>query len=154
MIRTSRPGATARSESWTATLPDRPGTALRDVVAQAVLAVGGRRARSALTILGIALGIAMAAATVGISGSAAEAVSERFDALKATQVGVRYPLGQPRPTVDDAARLRALHGVVSAGLLCSMARESRVSGTKDGQSGTTLSVHAAETEALQALGAE
>ncbi|HEX6360728.1 ABC transporter permease [Actinophytocola sp.] len=134
-------------------MSDRPRTALLDVIGQALHAVRGRKARSALTVLGIALGIAMAAATVGISGSAAEAVSSRFDALEATQVGVRYPTGQPAPTLDDAARLRSLHGVLGAGLLCSRPGELRVAASRYA-TGVPLGVHAAETDALTALGAE
>lgn len=132
---------------------ERVGTALPDVLAQAWQAVLGRRARSALTVLGIALGIAMAAATVGISGSAAEAVSSRFDALEATQVGIRYPTGQPQPTLDDSARLRSLHGVRAAGVFCSRPNERRVSASRYAP-GVPLGVHAAETGALTALGAE
>jgi putative ABC transport system permease protein len=128
------------------------GTALPDVVAQALHAVRGRRARSALTVLGIALGIAMAAATVGISGSAAEAVSSKFDAVEATQVGVRYPAGRSHPTLEDSARMRSLSGVLDAGLLCSRPDQLRVSASRYTE-GVPLGMHAAETGALTALGA-
>ncbi|MFD7323750.1 ABC transporter permease [Streptomyces sp. NPDC059875] len=133
----------------------RTGTAFTDIVVQAVHAVLGRRLRSVLTVLGIALGIAAALATTGITASAADAVSGRFDALKATAVTVRFHNEAARPTTAAAVRARKLNGVRSAGLLCTADERPAVSALGPGYDWATpqeLRVLAADEGALVALG--
>ncbi|MEN3263989.1 ABC transporter permease [Pseudonocardia sp.] len=141
--------------SSSSTLPHTP---VRDVVGQALLAVTGRRVRSALTAAGVALGVAAAVATIGITASAAAAISGRFDALRATEVGIRYPEGMSRPPAMSAGAVRRLNGVVQAGLICHSRtddkRTSALGPSVDAGSGagTTLHLVAAQPQALQALG--
>ncbi|WP_329116968.1 ABC transporter permease [Streptomyces sp. NBC_01353] len=134
---------------------ERTGTAFADIVVQAVHAVLGRRLRSVLTVLGIALGIAAALATTGITASAADAVSGRFDALKATAVTVRFHNEAARPTTAAAVRARKLNGVRSAGLLCTADERPTISALGPGYDWATpqeLRVLAADEGALAALG--
>ncbi|MEU6881284.1 ABC transporter permease [Streptomyces sp. NPDC046712] len=134
---------------------ERTGTAFTDIVVQAVHAVLGRRLRSVLTVLGIALGIAAALATTGITASAADAVSGRFDALKATAVTVRFHNEAARPTTAAAVRARKLNGVRSAGLLCTADERPTISALGPGYDWATpqeLRVLAADEGALAALG--
>lgn len=93
-------------------------TSPRDALIQAALAVKGRRLRSSLTIAGVALGIATAIGTLGITASAAGAVNDRFDAVKSTQVTARYPEGIAAPPGTAAENVRSLNGVDQAGLSC------------------------------------
>jgi putative ABC transport system permease protein len=100
-----------------------------DIAAEAVEAIRGRRGRSALTMLGVAFGVLALVATVGLTGTAAAQVSARFDALKATSVGVDgFSAG--KAAVDSATGLRPpavppeaverasrLNGVLAAGVL-------------------------------------
>ncbi|MFF8607493.1 ABC transporter permease [Streptomyces sp. NPDC015346] len=134
---------------------ERTGTAFTDIVVQAVHAVLGRRLRSVLTVLGIALGIAAALATTGITASAADAVSGRFDTLKATAVTVRFHNEAARPTAEAAARARRLNGVRAAGLLCAADERPSVSALGpryDWATPQELRVLAADEGALAALG--
>ncbi|MER8042419.1 FtsX-like permease family protein [Streptomyces sp. NPDC094032] len=118
-------------------------------------AVLGRRLRSLLTVLGIALGIAAALATTGITASAADAVSGRFDALKATAVTVRFPNEAARPGAAAITRARKLNGVRSAGFLCVADERPSVSALDprfDRATPQELRVLAADDGALAALG--
>ncbi|MEV7278508.1 ABC transporter permease [Streptomyces sp. NPDC093111] len=131
------------------------GTTFTDIAVQAVYAVLGRRLRSLLTVLGIALGIAAALATTGITASAADAVSGRFDALKATAVTVRFHNEAARPGPAAVARARKLNGVRSAGLLCAADERPAVSALDprfDRATPQELRVLAADDGALAALG--
>ncbi len=131
-----------------------PRTSVRDVVAQAWWAAIGRPTRSLLTAAGVGLGIAATIATVGVTGSAAAAISDRFDALEATQVTVRYPENLPRPPVSTASRVRQLNGVTTAGLLCQTRadnnRASAVSARIAGGATVRLNLLAAQPAALAA----
>jgi putative ABC transport system permease protein len=70
-----------------------------------------------LTSAGVCLGVAAMVASVGIAASAGGAVSERFDAVRATLVSVR--LAAPaRPDPAAVAAVRRLPGVVDAGGVC------------------------------------
>ncbi|WP_433063781.1 ABC transporter permease [Dactylosporangium sp. CS-033363] len=108
-------------------MPRRPRTPLLDVLVQAGHAIAGRRTRSALTATGIALGISAVVATVGISATAAGAISDRFDALKATRITAQVPAQTARPTPANVAEVRRLNGVRAAGALCTAEREVRLS---------------------------
>ncbi|GLZ76545.1 ABC transporter permease [Actinorhabdospora filicis] len=127
-------------------------TSPRDALRQAALAVKGRRLRSSLTIAGVALGIATAIGTLGITASAAGAVSDRFDAVKATEVTARFPEGIKAPAGDAADNVRGLNGVDSAGLSCK-GREVEAGRNAYGRN-VKLSSSAAQAEAMQTYRAE
>ncbi|MGI5242295.1 ABC transporter permease [Dactylosporangium sp. CA-139066] len=129
----------------------RPRTAVLDVLHQAWLAVAGRPFRSLLTAAGVALGVAATTATLGVTATAAAAISDRFDAVRATQVSVRWPEDLPRPEAGRAAGLRRLNGVVGAGLLCEATGDRHRVATLDGAGGGSANVIAAQPDALAAL---
>ncbi|MFP3991681.1 ABC transporter permease [Streptomyces sp. E11-3] len=157
--RASRPPG-ARTDRRRARKPQRPHTHPLDLLAQAFLALAGRRVRTLLTTVGIAVGLAAALATLGITASAASAVSDQFDALKATQVTVKYPADpaggvQPHPEPSAAGKARELNGVRAAGLLSRAADHPLVSRLATGTENELPegTVTAAQTEALRALSA-
>ena len=133
----------------------RPRTAAQDVVAQALWAVRGRPTRSLLTALGVSLGVAATLATLGITASSAAAISDRFDATRATMVTVRYPDTLVRPDQEVIGGVRSLNGVVAAGFMCSATEERRLT-TVDSRIadavGERVNVHAVQPSALEALG--
>lgn len=132
----------------------RHGTPIADVLLQAAQAVRGRRGRSLLTASGIALGITAAVATVGISASAGGAISERFDAVKATTVTGRYAVTAARPDGAVAGQVTRINGVAATGLFCSSENEELLSGTPARVAGDTaqrVAVASAQTGALNAL---
>lgn len=95
--------------------------AARDLVAEAVASLLARPGRAALTGLGTVAGIGAFVATLGLTTTAEAQVSNRFDAIAATEVLIeessRDPLLVPAaafPT-DGVARVLALNGVVGAG---------------------------------------
>ncbi|WP_158558476.1 MULTISPECIES: ABC transporter permease [unclassified Streptomyces] len=110
---------------------------------------------------GISVGLAAALATLGITASAAGAVSDQFDALKATRVTVKYPSEavsgvRPRPAPETADRARELNGVRAAGLISKASEQADVSRLA-GSEATALpeaTVMAAQSEALEAMSAE
>ena len=138
-------------------LGPRARTALLDVAAQAWAAVTGRPLRSLLTAAGVALGVAAAVATIGVTASAAAAISDRFDAARATEVTLRYPEHLRRPPGEVVAAVRRLNGVEHAGLLCQArqgeTRASAVAGPHTGDRSVRLHRIALQPEALAALGA-
>lgn len=132
-------------------------TAITDVLGQAVGAILGRRLRSAFTAAGIGLGVAATVATVGISSSAAGAISDRFDAVAATTVTARYRDAAVRPDPATVHRLHQVNGVVDAGVSCATGQDSRLAATAadiaDG-GGERVDVLAAQPGALRAAGVE
>jgi putative ABC transport system permease protein len=60
------------------TMPDRSGTRLRDLFAEAVTGLRARRLRSALCASGIALGVAAVVAVVGVPATARQALLDRL----------------------------------------------------------------------------
>ncbi|QSB04176.1 ABC transporter permease [Natronoglycomyces albus] len=126
-----------------------------DIVIDAWRAVLGRRLRSVLTICGVALGIGAGIATIGIASSAADAVSEHFDAVAATSVTVRFPDGvaPPGPTRIDEAR--KLNGAEEVGAMCATDEQVSVTRTRPGHTDRAerFQLAAAQPETLQALGA-
>jgi putative ABC transport system permease protein len=130
-----------------------PRTRPADVVAQAWAAVVGRRTRSLLTAAGVALGTAATLATLGVTASAAGAISDRFDARQATGVTLRFADGTLPPPAAEAEAVRRLNGIRHAGLLCTANRDDqRVSAVAAGEP-LRLNMVAAQPEALSALGA-
>lgn len=59
-----------------------------DLLREASAALLGRASRSALTALGIALGVAALTAMIGMTASSAASISSEFDARKATRIDV------------------------------------------------------------------
>jgi putative ABC transport system permease protein len=105
----------------------RSTLAPRDLVGEAAAAITRRPGRSLLTALGTVVGVGAFVATTGLATTAKAQVSERFDALAATQVRVVDSLanavvgesaaGIDHPFPADAEqRLERLNGVEHAGL--------------------------------------
>jgi putative ABC transport system permease protein len=133
---------------------DRVRTRVSDVFLQAFHAVLGRRGRSMLTASGIGLGIAATVATVGISASAGEAISGRFNAAQATAVSARFNDTQVRPEPGAVDELRQVNGVSEAGLTCTGTEDGRLSNvptTISAEGGEPVAVVAAQPAALRAL---
>lgn len=93
---------------------------LRDALGEALVASTRRPARSALTALGTVLGTGALVATLGLTATAQAQISQRFDALQATEVVLRDD--DPAPASLSPARLaeaerslRRLNGVEVAG---------------------------------------
>ncbi|GAA4913078.1 putative ABC transport system permease protein [Stackebrandtia albiflava] len=136
----------------------RPGVQVWGIVAEAVASLRGRTVRAWLTAAGIAMGIAATVATVGLSSTAQAAVSDKFDAVKATQVTASLSdevvASGLFPTTEDSARVRGLNGVVAAGLVCESSQERRVSRTDSDGFFRSAPVSAVEGHALEAIGIE
>ncbi|MEV4664310.1 ABC transporter permease [Micromonospora echinofusca] len=128
-------------------------------MAQALQAMGGRRGRAALTALGVAFGICAAVATLGITASASQAVTAKFDEFTATEVKVKYPmLGSgghlPRPEVAQRLRVAELNGVRHAGLMVKAEGHPTVSNIRrDDAPWDEATVLAAQEDGLTAAGA-
>ena len=90
-----------------------------DGLLEALTTVGNRPLRSCLTAVGTVLGVGAFVATAGLADSGASQVSERFDAVAATEVRVRdADADGSNPFPDDVdQRLEALQGVNHAGLM-------------------------------------
>lgn len=100
----------------------RSGITLRDLLDEAIAGLFARPWRTALTMLGIVIGLAALVATIGLSRTASNRIIGRFDELAATEIFVSTkpaPDGS-RPEAlpwDAPTRLRRLNGVVAAGTL-------------------------------------
>jgi putative ABC transport system permease protein len=107
----------------------RSSLSVRDLINEAAAAITRRPGRSLLTALGTVVGVGAFVATTGLASTAKAQVSERFDALAATEVRVTdseaqgsFGLPQQEENVDppfppDAQeRLERLNGVVHAGM--------------------------------------
>lgn len=96
-----------------------PRVTPRDLLAEALVWMGRRRARSMLTALGTLLGVAAFVATMSVTSTVSAQVSDKFDALKATAVVVQQagtPSAGEKVFPDDyERRLGRLNGVVGAG---------------------------------------
>ena len=107
----------------------RSSLSIRDLVSEAAAAITRRPGRSLLTALGTVVGVGAFVATTGLASTAKAQVSERFDALAATEVrvtdreqqgafGSEQAEGVDHPFPADAQRrLERLNGVEHAGLL-------------------------------------
>jgi len=93
-----------------------------DLVDEASAGLFARPGRSALTVLGVMIGLAALVATLGLSRTASNRIVGRFDEVVATEIRVTS-----QPPINEAAdndipwdagrRLGALNGVVAAGTL-------------------------------------
>lgn len=133
-------------------------TSLRDVLIQAWHAVVGRRTRSLLTAAGVGLGIAATVATLEVTATAAGSISDKFDAMRATSVTLRWPDNAARPATTVVANVARLNGVEAVGLLCEAARdEHRATGVPAQQAtdrSARVNLVAAQPSALTALRVE
>jgi len=96
----------------------------RDLGSEALAGLLQRPGRSALTLLGVVLGIGSFVAIVGIAQTASGQIGKQFNVLQATQayvfdVGAAQSAQSGHPTVDFPPNADALakriHGVVAAG---------------------------------------
>ena len=106
----------------------RSSLSLRDLISEAAAAITRRPGRSLLTALGTVVGVGAFVATTGLASTAKAQVSERFDALAATEVRVNDTLEQsafgpqqdenvdPPFPADAQQRLERLNGVEHAGV--------------------------------------
>ncbi|WP_407986286.1 ABC transporter permease [Kitasatospora sp. CMC57] len=91
-------------------------------MSEAVAGVLQRPGRSALTALGTVLGVGALIAVLGLTGTAAAQIDERFDELTATEVTVEDVATSPEGTAplafpsDADTRMTALNGVTAAGV--------------------------------------
>lgn len=165
------PGSRAPRPIQSTEAPPRPpakvprsGITLRDLFNEALAGMFARPTRTALTVLGIVIGLTALVATVGLSRTANNRIISTFDELAATEVVVTP---KPNPTGADAkaipwdapARLLRLNGVVAAGNLSEVdVGRSLVSSSpvKDpqGQTAFSLAVKAASPGLFRALRAE
>ncbi len=98
------------------------GITARDLVEETVAGLFAKPARTALTTLGVVIGITALVATVGISRTAGNRIIGTFNELAATEIVVkpRAALATSHNQVipwDAPARLARLNGVVAAGTL-------------------------------------
>ena len=113
----------------------RAGMRTRDLLSEAVAGTLQRPGRTALTSLGVMLGIGVFVAVVGVATSAGGQISERFTALVATEVVVEEVPDVPhlqdelRFPHDADDRVRALNGVVAAGVFWEVPSEAITSVT-------------------------
>lgn len=101
-----------------------PRFRLRDIVRESSLSVVRNTGRSLMTAIGTVLGTATFVATLGLSSTMSQLVSDSFDIRRATEVRVvpeesagtdRNDSGQDWHQPDRLSQLRALNGVVAAG---------------------------------------
>ncbi|MCL6641788.1 MAG: ABC transporter permease, partial [Candidatus Bipolaricaulota bacterium] len=90
---------------------------LRDLALLALRNLAARKARSALTLIGIAIGMTAVVALISLSLGAQRAIERQFAKLGADVILVvpAGGLGEPRPTRLDLALLRDIAGVRSVG---------------------------------------
>ena len=142
----------------------KSGISLRDLLNEAVAGMFARPGRTALTILGVVIGLTALVATLGLSRTASNRIISQFDELSATEIvvsGKSTLTGvDPRALPWDAPeRLLRLNGVVAAGTLSEVALgDSLVSASpvRDPRSQTAfnLSVQAASPSLFRAVRAE
>ncbi len=101
--------------------------AISDLLAEVVISLTARPARTLLTAMGTVLGVAALVATLGLARTSGNQIVSRFDELEATQVSVEpqssgFGGGQNAPQssfipFDADDRLLRLNGVVAAGTI-------------------------------------
>lgn len=100
----------------------RSGITLRDLFDEAIAGMFARPMRTALTMLGIVIGLTALVATLGLSRTANNRILGNFNELAATEIVVTVKSGpasvEPNAIPWDApTRLLRLNGVVAAGTL-------------------------------------
>lgn len=139
----------------------KSGISVRDLLNEALAGMFARPGRTALTILGVVIGLTALVATLGLSRTASNRIISQFDELSATEIvvsGKSTLTGvDPRALPWDAPeRLLRLNGVVAAGTLSEVALgDSLVSASpvRDPRSQTAfnLSVQAASPSLFRAV---
>lgn len=142
----------------------KSGISLRDLLNEAVAGMFARPGRTALTILGVVIGLTALVATLGLSRTASNRIISQFDELSATEIvvtGKSTLTGvDPRALPWDAPeRLLRLNGVVAAGTLSEVELGNALvtaSPVRDPRSQTAfnLSVQAASPSLFRAVRAE
>lgn len=142
----------------------RSGLTFHDLLEETIASLFAKPVRTALTGLGIVVGIAALVATVGISRTAGNRIIGTFNALAATEVVItpRASLASLHNRVlpwDAGARLERLNGVVAAGTLTPVPLKDTLVSTspiKDPRRQTAfkLAVQAASPPALAAVRAQ
>ena len=135
---------------------------IRDAWREALLAVTRAPLRTVLTSMGTVLAVGTAIATIGLSNSAAGAVSGTFDALRATIVTFsnNNRFLRPPDLTDKAEKpLDRLNGVVSAGLIWNLGSPGHLfqigrTVPQPGQPQIGLPITAASVGGLQTVGAK
>jgi macrolide transport system ATP-binding/permease protein len=103
----------------------QPRMELRDLLSESAAGLMARPSRVALTVLGTVIGVAALVATMGLSKTAGNQITGRFDAVAATDVVVTpVPAAQRAGGAavnvipwDAEARMKRLNGVKHAGTL-------------------------------------
>lgn len=102
-------------------------TLLVDLLVEGANAVAGRKIRSTLTGLGIALGMLALTAMIGLASSAGASISSEFDALKATRVEITGPSSVAEFNTnigeEGVRRAASLNGVDAAGAVFSSGKQ-------------------------------
>ncbi|MCB9432742.1 MAG: ATP-binding cassette domain-containing protein [Ardenticatenaceae bacterium] len=139
----------------------KSGISVRDLLNEAVAGMFARPGRTALTILGVVIGLTALVATLGLSRTASNRIISQFDELSATEIvvtGKSTLTGvDPRALPWDAPeRLLRLNGVVAAGTLSEVALGNSLvsaSPVRDPRSQTAfnLSVQAASPSLFRAV---
>ncbi|SDD44799.1 ABC transporter permease [Glycomyces harbinensis] len=134
----------------------RFGVRTMGIAYEAVQSMRGRSMRTWMTAIGIALGIAATVATVGLSSTSANAIAERFDSTEATQVTVSFSDNMRdagyAPTLESSERVRAINGVLDAGIYCAAGEERAASRTEDQDYLREVPVFGMEPGAMDAFG--
>jgi macrolide transport system ATP-binding/permease protein len=103
-----------------------PKMEFRDLLSESAAGLMARPARVGLTVLGTVIGVAALVATLGLSKTAGNQITGRFDEVAATDVAITPVLGAQRSggaaradviPWDAEARMMRLNGVAAAGTL-------------------------------------
>jgi macrolide transport system ATP-binding/permease protein len=133
-------------------------------VSEAIAGLFAKPTRTALTSLGVVIGIAALVATIGVSRTASNRIIGTFNELAATEIVVtpRASLASGHNQVipwDAPARLKRLNGVVAAGTLSPVASQDALVSASTitdprRQTDFKLAVQAASPELFAAVRAE
>lgn len=128
-----------------------------DLFGEAIAGLLQRPARAALTAAGTVLGVGTLVAILGITGTATNQISTRFDVLAATQVtafdarDMNVPFPTPALPPDAEQRAARLAGARASGLSWRVATATQVRANTDpGQARRDISIYAASPGLFQA----
>lgn len=146
-----------RRHNTSTPLKRRSRLALGDLVREAAATIWRRPGRALLTAMGTVLGVGALVTTLGLSATASHQVSDRFDAIRATEVVVQdareTDTTAPFPA-DTDRRLARLNGVVNAGTITQFADlpiTTKPSTDTSSPDGPELPMFAASPGAVRAL---
>ncbi len=138
--------------------PGVPKTGLRlaDLIVESLVGAAARPARMALTATGIAVGTALLVVTIGLNETGADAVGSAFSAYESREIVVRPADDRDELVfpVDSDERLRALNGVVAAGVTASVGEGRPIVEVLPGIGRSRRSVRAATPGAVAMTGSE